>query len=87
VEFHGGKRLMSDVEKLGEPWIFGLAPEELGNFLKEHALILDFDSSAEDYRRRYYGEAAAGMKGYEFYHVACAHVPNEPAAMECAKKN
>jgi methyltransferase (TIGR00027 family) len=87
VEFHGGKRLMSDVEKLGEPWTFGLAPEELGNFLKEHALILDFDFCAEDYRRRYYGEAAAGIKGYEFYHVACAHVPNEAAAMECAKKN
>ena len=74
LRFAGGKRLMRDVDKLGEPWTFGLRPAELGNFLKENGLVLDFDFSAAEYRRLYYGEAAGRMKGYEFYHVACARV-------------
>jgi methyltransferase (TIGR00027 family) len=76
TEFEGGKRLMRDVQTLNEPWTFGVAPDELGSFLKKNGLILDHDLSAKEYRRLYYGEAAEKLKGYEFYHVACACVPN-----------
>lgn len=74
VEFKGAKRLMRDVEKLIEPWIFGLKPEGLAEFLKGNGLTLDMDYSAREYRRCYYGRAAERMEGYEFYHVATAHV-------------
>lgn len=44
-------------------------------FLGKRNLKLDFDAGASEYRLRCYGPRAARMKGYDFYHVAIAHVP------------
>lgn len=75
VEFEGAARIRRDVVKLGEPWTFGLVPKALPDFLGKRNLKLDFDAGASEYRLRCYGPRAARMKGYDFYHVAIAHVP------------
>jgi methyltransferase (TIGR00027 family) len=75
VSFEGAKGLVRNVARLGEPWRFGLSPHQAGEFLRERGLCLDRDLSAREYRGLYYGTAAQQMKGYDFYHVAVAHVP------------
>ncbi|HEX7409053.1 MAG TPA: hypothetical protein VF515_15590 [Candidatus Binatia bacterium] len=42
------------------------------------ALFRALDVGPVDYRARYFGRVASDMRGYEFYRVAVAHVP-EPA--------
>lgn len=72
--FPDAAKIVSNVENLGEPWTFGLIPEELPSYLAVRGLQLDRDESARDYRRAYFGKAAEFMKGYDFYHVAVASV-------------
>lgn len=73
--FPDANKIVSNVEKLGEPWIFGLTPEELPSFLRSRGLLLIQDHGAREYRRTYFGTAGESMRGYEFYHVALASVP------------
>jgi methyltransferase (TIGR00027 family) len=75
VRFEGATRLLRDVARLDEPWTFGLSPNQVGGFLRERGLCLDRDLSAREYQSQYFGAAAQRMKGYDFYHVAIAHVP------------
>jgi methyltransferase (TIGR00027 family) len=75
VEFDGGAQILQDVAGLGEPWTFGILPEQLGDYLARRGLQLESDDGARDYRKRCFGSAAAKMQGYDFYHVAAAHVP------------
>jgi methyltransferase (TIGR00027 family) len=77
VHFDGAKRLLRAVTQLDEPWTFGLSPNEVAEFLCERGLCLDRDLSAREYRSQYFGPSAQSMKGYEFYHVAIAHVQEE----------
>jgi methyltransferase (TIGR00027 family) len=77
VNFTGAERLLKDVARIDEPWTFGLRPDELPEFLGQRGLCLDRDLSAQEYRRQYFGAASQQMKGYDFYHVALAHVPEE----------
>jgi methyltransferase (TIGR00027 family) len=74
VRFEGAERLLKDVERLGEPWTFGIVPGELAEFLGQRGIRLKRDWSAREYRREYFGEQARKMKGYEFYHVAVGRV-------------
>jgi methyltransferase (TIGR00027 family) len=74
VHFDGADRILRDVQKLGEPWTFGLHPQTAASFLSERGFSLELDLAANEYRRQCFGAAAEGMKGYEFYHVAVAHV-------------
>jgi methyltransferase (TIGR00027 family) len=80
VRFQGGARLLRDVARLEESWTFGLSPDHLAEFLRDRGLCLGCDLSAREYRSRYFGAAAQRMKGYEFYHVAVARVPEEENA-------
>jgi methyltransferase (TIGR00027 family) len=75
--FEGAADLMRDVERLGEPWTFGLDPEELPDYLRERGLRLERDAGAREYRRQYFGPDGERMKGYDFYHVAIASVPTQ----------
>lgn len=75
VEFYGGSRIRRDVAALGEPWTFGFDPEKLSDFLRERNLVLDDDAGAQDYRLECFGPDSTRMKGYDFYHLAMAHVP------------
>jgi methyltransferase (TIGR00027 family) len=72
IAFIAAPRLLRGYAQLGEPWIFGLRPEELQDFLLKRGLQLDKDLSASEYRALYYSPDAQGMRGYEFYHVAVA---------------
>jgi methyltransferase (TIGR00027 family) len=77
--FEGTAKLFATLSEAGETWTFGLAPSHLSGFLARRGLVLEEDLSAVDYRSRYFGHAASTMRGYEFYRVAVARVP-EPAA-------
>jgi methyltransferase (TIGR00027 family) len=76
VAFDGAPKILEDVAQIGEPWTFGLFPEGVPAFLRQHHLILDCDVSAREYRAQYFGSRADRMRGYDFYHVALAHVPD-----------
>ena len=75
--FPDAARIISNVAKLGEPWTFGVIPEELPSYLRERGLQLDRDDGAKEYRHAYFGGAAEAMSGYDFYHVALASVPTQ----------
>jgi methyltransferase (TIGR00027 family) len=77
--FEGTAKLFAKLSESGEGWTFGIDPSHLSGFLAWCGLVLDEDVGAVDYRGRYFGRAARGMRGYEFYRVAVAHVP-EPDA-------
>jgi len=73
--FAGTAKLFATLSESGERWTFGIDPSHLSGFLARCGLVLDEDVGAADYRARYFGRAASGMRGYEFYRVAVAHVP------------
>jgi methyltransferase (TIGR00027 family) len=75
VKFYGAERLLADVDELHEPWTFGMNPDDIDKYLLERGLRLVVDLGASEYRRRYFGGAADGMRGYDFYHAAMAEVP------------
>lgn len=76
VKFAGAAKLVANVQRLGEPWRFGLVPDELAAYLRGFDLILEQDLGADEYRARYFGSAAR-FTGYAFYRVALARVSGE----------
>ena len=70
-QFAGAPKLVSNVKRLGEPWQFGLVPDELESYLAGFALALEQDLGADEYRTRYFG-ANARFTGYAFYRIAVA---------------
>jgi methyltransferase (TIGR00027 family) len=74
AEFPDAAAITRNVARVGEPWTLGLIPEELSSYLGARGLRLDRDSGARQYRAEYFGKAAEAMHGYNFYHVAAAHV-------------
>jgi methyltransferase (TIGR00027 family) len=73
--FPDAKKLLRSLEKIGEPWTFGLLPDEVAGFLQETGLRLRQDVSSRDYRSQFMGRCGRHMNGYEFYRVALADVP------------
>jgi methyltransferase (TIGR00027 family) len=76
VSFAGAQKLVKNVKRLGEPWTFGLRPDELGPFTQRFGLTLVEDLGADEYRRRYLGPGASphALRGYAFYRIAIAEV-------------
>lgn len=72
VHFDGAVRILRNVQRLGEPWTFGLRPEEVAGFVARSGLALREDLGADDYRRRYLGPGP--HRGYAFYRLAIADV-------------
>lgn len=70
VVFEGAPKVVGNVKRLGEPWRFGLVPEELPAYLARFRLALEQDLGADDYRALYLG--AGRFRGYAFYRVALA---------------
>jgi methyltransferase (TIGR00027 family) len=58
----------------GEPWTFGMRPEVLADYLRQHGLRLLADLGADEYRRKVMGPGAERIKGYSFYHAAWAEI-------------
>jgi hypothetical protein len=67
--------LVDNVKRLGEPWTFGLHPEEVRGFLERFGLELEEDLGADAYRQRYIGDGASVLRGYGFYRISVARVP------------
>jgi len=79
VPFPGAAEIRRNVERLGEPWTFGLAPEQLRTYLAGFGLALEEDLGADAYRARFLGSDGP-FAGYAFYRVAVARVERTPGA-------
>jgi methyltransferase (TIGR00027 family) len=71
VAFEGGAQILGNVRTLGEPWTFGLRPDEVRGFLARSGLTLREELGADDYRARYL-PADPPDRGYSFYRLAVA---------------
>jgi methyltransferase (TIGR00027 family) len=74
ASFAGSERLFASLERFGERFTFGIHPDELAEFLAERGLALEIDVPCAEFRARYYGDAARGIRGHEFYRVAQARI-------------
>ena len=74
--FSGTEPVTKMLHQVGEPWTFGLDPDEVPLYLCQHGLDLVADICSVDYRIRYLGNKRRNLRGYEFYRVAIAEVPN-----------
>jgi methyltransferase (TIGR00027 family) len=72
VSFDGGEKMMRNVRALGEPWIFGLHPDDVGPFVARFGLELCENLGADEYRRRYLSGSEPDTSGYAFYRIAVA---------------
>ncbi len=72
-QFFGAPKLLSRLRSYGEPWTFGLYPEEVEQYLAAKALRLMQDLSVAEVWQRA-GRPAAEMRGYQFYRLASASV-------------
>jgi methyltransferase (TIGR00027 family) len=72
--FDGTRTLTRTLQRLGEPWTFGLDPAELPGYLKARGLELVEDIGSVEYRKRYMGSDPRHTRGYEFYRAALARV-------------
>lgn len=70
--FEGGDQILANVQRLAEPWTFGLYPDDVAPFLARAGLDLLEDLGADDYRRRYLDGNVRTLRGYSFYRVALA---------------
>src|SRR5262245_17333082 len=70
--FDGGAEILQRVREVGEPWTCGFEPSEMPAYLVARGFGLVEDLSADDYRARYFGNAARSMKGYSFYRAVLA---------------
>lgn len=70
--FEGADLLVENVARLGEPWTFGIDPEQLAAFVARFGLALETDLGADEYRARY--RWAGDLCGYAFYRIAVARV-------------
>ena len=69
TRFDGADRVVRRVRALGEPWTFGLIPDDVPRFVGRFGLRLCEDLGADEYRTRYLGEKGFG---YSFYRIAVA---------------
>lgn len=67
MRFDGGSELLSKVRRLGEPWTFGLHPDETAVLVGRFGLGLEEDVSVDELRARY---GSAGARGQAFYRIA-----------------
>lgn len=66
----GCDRLFAALRRAGEPFTFGIRPEDHEGFLAQRGLVVEGYVGAAGYRARYYGDAARRMVGHEFHRVA-----------------
>ena len=78
VTVAGGRRLLARLERVGEPWIFGIDPAELGQYLAARDLRLVQDVGAAEYRASYLEPLGRRMNLFEGERVAHAHVAGPP---------
>ncbi len=80
ARFAGSEKLIENVQRLGEPWTFGLVPEALAAFVAPFGLAVEDNLGADEYRRRYLADSDRGLEGYAFYRIATCTVTDRAAA-------
>jgi methyltransferase (TIGR00027 family) len=72
-QFFCAEKMITRLQSYGEPWTFGLHPEEIQEYLAKRGLhLLEDLSVAEVWQRA--GRSSSGTHGYEFYRLASASV-------------
>ena len=74
VHFPEARRWLQGVERAGEPWTFGLRPDELDAFLDVRGYTLVSDESTAEAGTRWFPARGRRERGSELYHVAVAEV-------------
>ncbi len=77
VRFQGAAKLISAAERAGEPWRFGLHPDEVSTYLKDRGLTLIEDLGPEEHRARYLAPNHRKGAPAEFAHVVHARVAGD----------
>jgi methyltransferase (TIGR00027 family) len=72
-QFFGAAKMIARLQSYGEPWTFGLYPEELETYLASRGFALVKDLGVEEVWRET-RRSNAGTRGYEFYRLAAARV-------------
>jgi methyltransferase (TIGR00027 family) len=75
VHFDEAARWLHNVERAGEPWIFGLRPDEVGEFLRVRGYTLESDASTEELGDRWFPARGRSERGSALYHVVVATIP------------
>jgi O-methyltransferase involved in polyketide biosynthesis len=70
---YGGKQGAQWLEKIREPFLFGLDPRETSEFLRRRKLPLVSDLGAEDLERAYLKTKNGGCLGRTLGHVRIVH--------------
>lgn len=71
------RRIYRLLQRIGEPWTFGMIPEELPQYLEARGLELVEDVNSIEFRKRYMNPRGPHMKGYQFYRAALAQVKSK----------
>ncbi len=74
VTVAGGRRMLARLERVGEPWIFGIDPTELGQYLAARGLTFVQDVGEAEYRARYLDPLGRRMNVFEGERVVLAQV-------------
>ncbi len=77
--FFASDSVRTTVRDIGEPWTFGFDPAELPHYLQARGLRLLSDVDSRTYRAQYMGLRGRHLRGYEFYRIALAEVPDRSA--------
>ncbi len=77
-EFPGSEGWVATVERAGEPFTFGLQPDELERYLSQRGMRVLSDESTAEAHDRLGAHAGGALRPPAFYHVALAEVTGGP---------
>ena len=77
AKFPGAAKWLRGVEKRGEPWIFGLSPTEVPEWLAARGFTLTGDLSTADAGSRYFPPMGRPERGSGLYRIATAVIGPE----------
>jgi methyltransferase (TIGR00027 family) len=72
VSFPEARRWLGNVRRAGEPWIFGLVPGKVADFLSGRGFALDSDVSTKEAGERWFPALGRHEHGSALYHIAVA---------------
>jgi methyltransferase (TIGR00027 family) len=74
VAFPEARQWVSAVRSRGEPWIFGLDPGSLADFLRDRRFVMVADTSTAEAGRAYFPPRGREERGSGLYHVVHASI-------------
>ncbi len=72
VSFPEARRWLANVRRAGEPWTFGLVPDNVAGFLGGRGFVLVSDVSTKQAGERWFPDMGRPERGSALYHVAMA---------------